>query len=305
MSHSLTDTATPTEVVLDVLYLDERSCDPCRAATASADEVAAALAEPLHAVGHTLTVRKIHVTDPKQARALGFVSAPTIRIDGVDIELGVEEQPSASCSALAGQPADCRTYTWQGEHHASPPAEMIVHRVLEHLAGGLLALPPAADVDTSSVDRFLAARIAQATRAAALRSQMRGTVLAAGDKGWEATRATFNTMDDQQPALITTPVDVDDVIAVVTFARSHDLRIVPQCTGHNASPLGAIAGTVLLRTHAMCDVVIDSERRMARVGGGATWADVVPRASELGLAALHGSTPDVSIAGYISGGGPG
>src|SRR6185436_19824474 len=31
----------------------------------------------------------------------------------------------------------------------------------------------------------------------------------------------------------------------------------------------------------------------------------VPRASELGLAALHGSTPDVSVAGYALGGGVG
>ena len=38
---------------------------------------------------------------------------------------------------------------------------------------------------------------------------------------------------------------------------------------------------------------------------GAKWETVVPRASELGLAALHGSTPDVSVAGYSLGGGIG
>jgi hypothetical protein len=92
---------------------------------------------------------------------------------------------------------------------------------------------------------------------------------------------------------------------VVNFARTHDLRIVPQHTGHNTPPLGAIAGAMLLRTDAMRDVVIDPERRTARVGAGATWVDVVPRASELGLAALHGSTPNGSIAGDVSGGGVG
>jgi FAD/FMN-containing dehydrogenase len=35
----------------------------------------------------------------------------------------------------------------------------------------------------------------------------------------------------------------------------------------------------------------------------ALWGDVVPKASELGLAALHGSTPNVGIAGYTLGGG--
>ena len=37
----------------------------------------------------------------------------------------------------------------------------------------------------------------------------------------------------------------------------------------------------------------------------ALWGDVVPKASELGLAALHGSTPNVGIAGYTLGGGVG
>jgi hypothetical protein len=94
MSHSLTDTAAPTEVVLDVLYLDDRSCERCRAATASADEVAAALAEPLHAVGHTLTVRKIHVTDPRQARALGLVSAPKLALLAAVLAAGTVPCPT-------------------------------------------------------------------------------------------------------------------------------------------------------------------------------------------------------------------
>jgi hypothetical protein len=35
----------------------------------------------------------------------------------------------------------------------------------------------------------------------------------------------------------------------------------------------------------------------------ALWGDLVPRASELGLAALHGSSPGVGIVGYTLGGG--
>ena len=42
-----------------------------------------------------------------------------------------------------------------------------------------------------------------------------------------------------------------------------------------------------------------------RVGAGVKWERVVPQLSELGLAALHGSSPDVGIAGYSLGGGMG
>ena len=42
-----------------------------------------------------------------------------------------------------------------------------------------------------------------------------------------------------------------------------------------------------------------------RVGAGAKWERVVPRLSAHGLAGLHGSSPDVGIAGYSLGGGIG
>ncbi len=42
-----------------------------------------------------------------------------------------------------------------------------------------------------------------------------------------------------------------------------------------------------------------------RVGAGVKWERVTPQLSELGLAALHGSSPDVGIAGYSLGGGMG
>jgi FAD/FMN-containing dehydrogenase len=42
-----------------------------------------------------------------------------------------------------------------------------------------------------------------------------------------------------------------------------------------------------------------------RVGAATKWEAVVPRLSELGLAALHGSSPDVGIVGYSLGAGLG
>src|SRR5581483_1906826 len=79
----------------------------------------------------------------------------------------------------------------------------------------------------------------------------------------------------------------------------------PQRTGHNAAPLGRMDDVVLVRTDELRGVEIDERRRVARVRAGSKWGDLVPRASELGLAALHGSTPDVSVAGYSLGGGVG
>jgi len=44
---------------------------------------------------------------------------------------------------------------------------------------------------------------------------------------------------------------------------------------------------------------------IARVGSGVQWKDIVPQASDMGLAALHGSSPGVGVTGYTLGGGIG
>lgn len=53
----------------------------------------------------------------------------------------------------------------------------------------------------------------------------------------------------------------------------------------------------------MTHVDIDPVRQVARVGGGALWLQVVEAAAAQGFAVLHGSSPDVGVAGYSLGGG--
>ena len=130
-------------------------------------------------------------------------------------------------------------------------------------------------------------------------------VLLPGDDGWDAARGAFNLLIEQEPAMIAFPHSADDVATIVNIARASGLRVAPQGTGHNAGPLGSLKDAILLKTSEMRGVDIDVAARRARVQAGARWEDVVPRASELGLAALHGSSPDVGIVGYSLGGGMG
>jgi FAD/FMN-containing dehydrogenase len=138
-----------------------------------------------------------------------------------------------------------------------------------------------------------------------LRRRLRGRVIEPDGTGWEAATQAFNTHFVQAPALAALPESAQDVVEIVNFARRNGFRVAPQRTGHNAEPLGTMDDVILVRTDRLRGVAIDAERRRARVASGSKWADVVPRASELGLAALHGSTPDVSVTGYALGGGVG
>jgi FAD/FMN-containing dehydrogenase len=144
-------------------------------------------------------------------------------------------------------------------------------------------------------------------RAEALRGLADGVVHLPGDPGYDAARMPWNVALDQRPAAVATPTTVEQVQQVVRAAAGEGLRVAPQSTGHNAGPLVAqgLDDVVVVRTSAMTDVTIDPVRRVARVEGGALWMHATEPAGDHGLAALHGSSPDVGIAGYSLGGGIG
>jgi FAD/FMN-containing dehydrogenase len=126
-----------------------------------------------------------------------------------------------------------------------------------------------------------------------------------GDRGWDEARLGFNLAIDPQPALISVPRTEDDVAETVRYARENGLRVAAQGTAHGAGALSSLEQTILLRTTAMKGVELGAAARTAKARGGAVWADLVPQASDQGLAALHGSAPNLGIVGYTIGGGVG
>ncbi len=140
---------------------------------------------------------------------------------------------------------------------------------------------------------------------AELADALTGAVVLPGDPDWDEARSGFNLLGDQHPEAVAFPVDASDVAAAVTYARRAGLRVAPQATGHNQDPLGDLDGTLLLNVSRLQNVRVDPGARQVRVGAGVKWERVAPRLSAHGLAGLHGSSPDVGIAGYSLGGGMG
>ena len=156
-----------------------------------------------------------------------------------------------------------------------------------------------------TIEQSLALHPSQDRRASSLRGLCDGALHLPGDAEYDRARLPWNVAVDQRPAAVAMPRDVADVQAVVRAAGAAGLRVAPQSTGHNARPLAAqsLEDVVLLRTDRMRGVIIDPVGRIARVEGGALWLDAVEPAADHGLAALHGSSPDVGITGYTLGGG--
>jgi FAD/FMN-containing dehydrogenase len=99
----------------------------------------------------------------------------------------------------------------------------------------------------------------------------------------------------------TTPADVRRAVEI---ARARGLRVAVRATGHGTFAEPA-AGTLLIDTSRMRSVLVDPERRTARVGPGATWGDVIEAAAPFGLAPVSGTHPTVGVTGFTFGGGHG
>ena len=100
------------------------------------------------------------------------------------------------------------------------------------------------------------------------------TILTCADPGWDDARQAWNLAVDQRPAAVAVPEPAQDVVDAVRFARDRGLRVAAQGTGHNAGPLGDLADTVLIKTHAMRGLIIDPA---ARVAGTPTTGSVASR----------------------------
>ncbi|MFI6079000.1 FAD-binding oxidoreductase [Actinoplanes sp. NPDC051343] len=121
-----------------------------------------------------------------------------------------------------------------------------------------------------------------------------------GDAGYNDARTTWALVADLRPAAVAFPSSVAEAAEVVKQATSEGMRVAPLGTGHNAHPLGDLSNSMLVRTSCLSDMSID---KRARVAAGAVWGPIAEQASALGLAALHGSSPDAGVVGYTLGGG--
>lgn len=148
-------------------------------------------------------------------------------------------------------------------------------------------------------------RAPRSAAAEALRGLCEGHVYLPGDEGYDQARTPWAVHVDQRPSAVAVPHSAQEVAELVRTATAAGLRIAPQSSGHGASPFARadLSDVVLVRLHELTGVTIDPEHRRARVLGGTLWQPVVEAAAAHGLAALHGSSPDVAVAGYTLGGG--
>ena len=124
------------QIVIDFLFLDVSVCTRCQGADTSLEEALSEVSKVLEATGVVVLVNKINVVSEELAKQHRFVSSPTIRLNGRDIQMDVKESLCDSCGDLCGDDVDCRVWVYQGNEYSIPPKAMIIEALLKEVYGG-------------------------------------------------------------------------------------------------------------------------------------------------------------------------
>ena len=142
----------------------------------------------------------------------------------------------------------------------------------------------------------------QAVPFAELDAHLTGSVLTPDQPEYDAMSSPWLLTAPMKPAAVAAVRTAEDVAATVRFARKHGCTVGVQATGHGA--VSSLAGHILVVTKGLDEVTIHPQG-WARVGAGVKWGRVLEAVAPYGLAGLNGSTTDVGVVGYTTGGGVG
>lgn len=123
-------------IIIDFLFLDVSVCTRCQGTDTSLEEALSEVSTVLKATGVEVAVNKINVVTEELAKQYKFISSPTIRVNGHDIQMDVKESLCESCGDLCGDEVDCRVWVYQGKEYTVPPKAMIIEAILKEVYGG-------------------------------------------------------------------------------------------------------------------------------------------------------------------------
>ncbi|WP_249227487.1 FAD-binding oxidoreductase [Kutzneria sp. CA-103260] len=127
--------------------------------------------------------------------------------------------------------------------------------------------------------------------------------LVPGDPGYDEARRVWNGEIDRKPAIIAQVTGPADVAGCLAYAQANGLDVTVRGGGHNMGGAAVADGALMIDLSGLRTVHVDPEARTARVGGGATNADLDAATQAHGLAVPAGTYSDTGIGGLTLGGG--
>ncbi|UCH21244.1 MAG: DUF2703 domain-containing protein [Deltaproteobacteria bacterium] len=125
------------EMKVDYLYIDLSTCNRCLGTDTALYEAIRDTNQILKTSGIELTLTKTLVETEAQAAELGFLTSPTIRINGRDMQADFQESVcESSCGVVEDGGVLCREWNYQGKIYNTAPKGMIVDAILKEVYAG-------------------------------------------------------------------------------------------------------------------------------------------------------------------------
>jgi len=121
------------KITIDFLYLDLTVCERCQGTETNLEKAINEVKTVLNAAGYDIQVNKVNIVSEELAVRHQFVSSPTIRINGRDIDLNVKETACKECGDLCGSNVDCRVWEYEGVQYNEPPVAMIINAIMKEI----------------------------------------------------------------------------------------------------------------------------------------------------------------------------
>ena len=107
----------------------------------------------------------------------------------------------------------------------------------------------------------------------ALTETVRGRVIIASDPDYDDARAVYNAMYNRRPHAVVQCTDSADVMAVIAAARERGVDLAIRGGGHSVPGFGTVDDGLVIDLSPMKGVRVDPAKKVAWVGGGATWGE--------------------------------
>jgi FAD/FMN-containing dehydrogenase len=131
-----------------------------------------------------------------------------------------------------------------------------------------------------------------------------GQVVGPEDEGYDVASRTVLVAGT--PAYVLTPVSVEDVRKAVGYAASSGLSLAVRGGGHAFPGFGTNDGGVVIDLVNLAGIeLVDKDKHVVRIGGGATWGQVAAALAPHNLAISSGDTKSVGVGGLTLSGGIG
>lgn len=144
-----------------------------------------------------------------------------------------------------------------------------------------------------------------ATTADAIRRELSGTFILAGEPGFDEARTIFNAMIDKRPAAIAQCRSVEDVRRALRHARETGLDVAVRGGGHSVAGNALVENGLVIDLRHMNAARVDPQARTVTIGGGATMSHLDRATQPYDLATTGGRVSSTGVGGFTLGGGNG